>query len=63
MRILNQCGMTTFGRLFYEARSRLEVAVTFVALINMLHRNLISIQQDGCFEEIYISKRTEEAAG
>lgn len=63
MRMLNQYGMTTFGRLFSEARSRLEVAVTFVALINMLHRNLISIQQDGCFEEIYISKRTEEAAG
>jgi len=63
MRMLNQYGMTTFSKLFSEARSRLEVAVTFVALINMLHRNLSSIQQDGCFEENYISKRTEEAAG
>jgi segregation and condensation protein A len=63
MRMLNQYGMTTFGMLFSEARSRLEVAVTFVALLNMLHRNLVSIQQDACFEEMYISKRTEEAAG
>jgi segregation and condensation protein A len=63
MHMLNQGGMTTFAALFSEARSRLEVAVTFVALLNMLHKNLVSIQQDGCFDEIYISKRAEEAAG
>jgi segregation and condensation protein A len=63
LRMLNQCGMTTFGALFSEARTRIEVAVTFIALLNMLHKNLVSIQQDGCFDEIYISKRTEEAAG
>jgi chromatin segregation and condensation protein Rec8/ScpA/Scc1 (kleisin family) len=39
----------------------MEMAVTFIALLNMLHKNLVSIQQDGCFDEIYISKNTEEA--
>lgn len=61
LRILNQSGMATFGSLFSEARSRMEVAVTFIALLNMLHKNLVSIKQDNCFEEIYISKKVEEA--
>jgi len=63
LHILNQYGMTTFGALFSEAHTKLEVAVTFIALLNMMHKNLVSIQQDGCFDEIYISKRTEEAVG
>ena len=63
MRVLGQTGITTFASLFSEARSKLEVAVTFIALLNMLHRSLISIQQNQCFEEIYISRKTEEAAG
>ena len=61
LRILGQCGMTTFGSLFGEAYTRMEVAVTFIALLNMLHKNIISIKQDSCFEEIYISKKVEEA--
>lgn len=61
LRILGQGGMTTFGGLFGEARTRMEVAVTFIALLNMLHKNLITIKQDSCFEEIYISRKVEEA--
>ncbi len=63
MRVLSQAGITTFGSLFSEAHSKMEVAVTFIALLNMLHKNIISIQQNQCFEEIYISRKTEEAAG
>ncbi len=63
LRILGQCGMTTFGALFSEARSRMEVAVTFIALLNMMHKSLVTIQQDGCFDEIYITRKSEEAAG
>ncbi len=61
LRILSQDGMTTFGALFGAAHTRMEVAVTFIALLNMLHKNLVSIKQDNCFEEIYISRKIEEA--
>lgn len=61
LRVLGQCGMTTFGALFSDTRSRMEVAVTFIALLNMLHKSLVSIKQDSCFEEIYISRKVEEA--
>ena len=63
LKALNQFGSATFFSLFSEARSRIEVAVTFIALLELIHENVVSIRQNDLYEDIQISKISEEAAG
>ncbi len=48
-----------FSELLQEARTRIEVIVTFLAI---LKRKLISVNQDGMFGEIYIERRDDANA-
>lgn len=51
-----------FTNLLEEATSRIEVIVTFLAILESLKRKLIFVDQDDMFGEIYISKRDEASA-
>lgn len=48
-----------FTRLLNEATSRVEVIVTFLAILESLKRKLIFVDQTDMFGEIYISKRDD----
>jgi segregation and condensation protein A len=56
---------STFGALLGEKPSRLEVVVTFLALLELVKRYRVSAQQAGLFSEIQIEQleelRTDEA--
>ena len=49
----------TFLGLFEESATKMEVAVTFLALLDLLTKGKVSISQDGCFQNIYISKKVQ----
>jgi segregation and condensation protein A len=59
---LGEMKSATFFSLFSEARSRMEVAVTFVALLELIHESAVRIKQNGSYEDIYITKISEEAS-
>lgn len=61
--MLSKMKTLTFFSLFADLHSRLEVAVTFLALLDLIHRSIVTIQQPRCFEDITITKISEEAAG
>jgi len=63
MRSLSRMNGASFKSLFSEVRSKMEVAVTFIALLELIHENIVRITQDSCYEDIYISTISEEAAG
>ncbi len=63
MRCLQRLSSASFASLFSEVRSKMEVAVTFIALLELIHMNIVTITQTECYEDIYISKVSEEAAG
>ncbi|MDD5017750.1 MAG: segregation/condensation protein A [Eubacteriales bacterium] len=63
LRAVNEFGSATFFSLFSDARSRLEVAVTFIALLELIHENVVSIRQSDFYEDIHITKVSEEMAG
>ncbi len=48
-----------FSALMREATTRIEVIVTFLAILESLKRKLIFVEQDELFGEIYLSKREE----
>lgn len=48
-----------FSHLFNESKTKEEVVVTFLALLELLKLKKVSIQQVGLFEEIFITKKTE----
>ncbi|HZQ09076.1 MAG TPA: segregation/condensation protein A [Anaerolineae bacterium] len=48
-----------FTTLLQEARTRIEVIVTFLAILESLKRKLIFVNQDDMFGEIYLSKRQD----
>jgi segregation and condensation protein A len=48
-----------FSTLLEEAKTRVEVIVTFLAILESLKRKLIFVEQDDMFGEIYLSKRDE----
>lgn len=60
---LSRMGSASFFSLFDQSRTRLEVAVTFLAVLDLLHRNFISITQEACYQDILITKKSEVAAG
>ena len=63
LRALGRMGRASFFSLFTETRTRMEVAVTFLALLDLIHKNLVSIQQEECYHDIIIMRKSEEAAG
>ncbi len=63
LRALGRMGSASFFSLFTETRTRMEVAVTFLALLDLIHKNLVSIQQEECYHDIIIMRKSEEAAG
>ncbi len=58
---LNELGSATFFSLFADVRTKMEVAVTFIALLELIHENIVLIKQHECYKDIYISKLSEEA--
>lgn len=48
-----------FSALLQEANTRIEIIVTFLAILESLKRKLIFVEQDDMFGEIYLSKREE----
>lgn len=49
----------SFSALLQEAGSRVEIIVTFLAILESLKRKLIHVVQDDMFGEIYLSRREE----
>lgn len=54
---LQQVDVIYFSKLFGEQKSKEEVVVTFLALLELLKLKIISINQDGLFEDIKITKK------
>ena len=63
LRSLGRISNASFSSLFSEVRSKMEVAVTFIALLELIHENIVRITQNECYDDIYISRISEEAAG
>jgi segregation and condensation protein A len=59
---LGELETATFFSLFSDMRSKMEVAVTFIALLELMHESIVSIKQSGSYEDIYIIKKAEEAS-
>jgi segregation and condensation protein A len=51
------CSQTTFFQLFKKDNSREEIIVTFLALLELLKENILSLQQKYPFEDILIERR------
>jgi len=49
-------GKTSFDLLFEEAYTRLHIAITFLALLELLHVNFLKVEQKRAFDMIIISK-------
>ncbi len=62
MHRLGEIKSATFFSLFPEARTKMEIAVTFIALLELIHESIVTIRQNGCYEDIFISKAGEEAS-
>lgn len=62
IKALRGIGSATFFSLFSDARTRMEVAVTFMALLELIHNNIVSIEQNACYQDIHITKISEVAA-
>lgn len=59
---LSELNTATFFSLFSDARSKMEVAVTFIALLELIHESIVTIKQKGSYEDIYITRKAEEAS-
>jgi segregation and condensation protein A len=51
-RLLRQQGRATFGAMLGERRSRLDIVVTFLALLELIKRHFIRVRQENLFSEI-----------
>jgi len=58
-RTLNQKGRASFYSLLHGVHSRLEVVVTFLALLELIKRQRVQVQQDKNFGEILLSPAQE----
>ena len=54
---------TTFRQIVSDAKSRIEVAVTFLALLELVKRYRVNVQQDGLFGDIQIERVGEFVEG
>ncbi len=59
IRFLNAEERTTFRKMIDGATSRLEVAVTFLAMLELVKRDRIYVQQEGLFSDIEIERMGE----
>ena len=50
---------TTFHQIVSDAKSRIEVAVTFLALLELVKRYRVNVRQDGLFSDIQIERMGE----
>ncbi|MBD3235625.1 MAG: hypothetical protein GF330_02850 [Candidatus Eisenbacteria bacterium] len=55
-------GRLAFARLFEEAPSRMEIAVTFLAILELARQQVIMILQHEAFDEIWVFARVHEQA-
>ncbi len=62
LKALGHMGSASFFSLFAQSRTRLEVAVTFLALLELIHKNMVSISQEACYQDIIITRKEEVAA-
>ena len=49
----------SFTRLLQRAKTRVEVIVTFLAVLELIKRRQINAQQDGLFGEIVLTRRAD----
>lgn len=52
---LRKAGRTTFQKIFKQAQSKLEVIVSFLALLELIKQELVKVEQDTLFGEIELS--------
>lgn len=52
---LRKTGQTTFQNLFKNAKSKLEIVVSFLALLELIKQRQVNVQQDTLFGEIELS--------
>ena len=50
--LLREKGLVSFNSIFDNEPSRLEMVVTFLALLELVKQNMIVTKQDGLFSEI-----------
>ncbi|MFQ5599331.1 MAG: segregation and condensation protein A [Candidatus Krumholzibacteriia bacterium] len=55
--LLRDKGRLPFSELFEGARTRMEVIVTFMALLELIKRGALSVHQVDCFGEVWIFAR------
>lgn len=53
-RLLRERGKTTFRMMLENAHSRLEIVVTFLAMLELVKRRMVSVTQESLFGEIEI---------
>ena len=58
---LNRINSATFFSLFADTRSKSEVAVTFIALLELINKSFVTIRQADFYTDIYITKVSEGA--
>jgi segregation and condensation protein A len=61
--MLSRMKTVNFFSLFSDSKSKLEVAVTFIALLDLIHKSIVTFNQPRRFEDIVITRTSEEAAG
>lgn len=59
IRCLRSSGMTTFRSLLKPNISRIEVVVTFLALLELVKRRIVAAQQNGLFSDIEVQPATD----
>jgi len=53
---LSRIGSATFFSMFSDACSKMEVAVTFIALLELIHENAVRIDQSELYDDIVITR-------
>lgn len=62
VRLTREHNQVNFTHLLESASTRVEVIVTFLAVLELIKRRLILAQQQGLFGEIILKRRDEDAA-
>jgi segregation and condensation protein A len=53
-RVLRQYGRTSFRAILTGSRTRIEVVVTFLAMLELIKRSFVQVSQEGLFGEIQV---------
>jgi segregation and condensation protein A len=57
--LLRQHGRATFQKVLQNTKSRIEIVVTFLAMLELVKRHLIQVQQDSLFGEIELEQSSQ----